>query len=112
MPSLLLLRAWACCGGATWAYGVWPLSSAFSNPVPALPLLASPTPAEGEADERLLRELASNRELDQKISGLNCGGGAEDAHCAALKLAWGVLLSQYGAESAAGEGEKCRELGH
>ena len=31
------------------------------------------------------------------------GGSAEDQHWAVLKLAWGVLLSQYGPESAAGE---------
>ena len=61
------------------------------------------------ADERLLRELAGNRELNEKMSGLGSGGGGgiggEDAHCAILKLAWGVLLSQYGGESAAGEAE-------
>lgn len=55
--------------------------------------------AELEADERLLRELAASKELDTKLGG---GGGPEDAHGAVLKLAWGVLLSQYGPESAAG----------
>lgn len=82
--------------------------------VPApFPLSCSFTPGatEAEADERLLRELAANRELNEKMGGLGgsvvVGGGGglggEDAHCAALKLAWGVLLSQCGGESAAGE---------
>ncbi|KAL4457392.1 hypothetical protein ABPG75_012257 [Micractinium tetrahymenae] len=55
--------------------------------------------AELEADERLLRDLAGAAELDSKISG---GGAGDDAHGAVLKLAWGVLLSQYGPEHVAG----------
>lgn len=81
--------------------------------------------ADLEADERLLRELAASQELDAKLGGGGgangsalCGGasgahgGAEEPHGAVLRLAWGVLLSQYGPESAAGEWEshvcKCR----
>lgn len=33
------------------------------------------------------------------------GGAAEDQHWAVLKLAWGVLLSQYGPDTAAGKHE-------
>lgn len=55
--------------------------------------------ADVEVDERLLRELAASKELDAK---LGSGGSAEDAHGAALKLAWGVLLSQYGPDISAG----------
>ena len=39
------------------------------------------------------------------------GGAAEDQHWAVLKLAWGVLLSQYGPDTAAGKHESlwCHE---
>lgn len=57
--------------------------------------------AELEADERLLRDLAGAADVDSKISG---SGAGDDAHGGVLKLAWGVLLSQYGPEHAAGEG--------
>lgn len=55
--------------------------------------------ADEEADERALRELASSQELDQKIGG--GGGTTDEPHGAVLKLAWGVLLSQYGTEQQA-----------
>lgn len=55
--------------------------------------------AELEADERLLRDLAGCADVDSKISG---SGAGEDAHGSVLKLAWGVLLSQYGPEHVAG----------
>ena len=57
-------------------------------------------PADAEADERALRELAGAQDLGQKIGG---GGTLDDPHWAVLKLGWGVLLSQYGAEHAARE---------
>ncbi|KAL4441042.1 hypothetical protein ABPG77_010473 [Micractinium sp. CCAP 211/92] len=55
--------------------------------------------AELEADERLLRDLAGSADVDSKIGG---SGAGEDAHGSVLKLAWGVLLSQYGPEHVAG----------
>lgn len=42
--------------------------------------------------------LARDTALGAKI----CGLDASDPHCAALKLAWGVLLAQFGPESAQG----------
>ena len=56
--------------------------------------------ADAEADEHALRSVAASPELDAKLG----GSAADDPHGAVLKLAWGVLLSQYGPESAAGRG--------
>ena len=60
-------------------------------------------PADAEADERQLRELAACAELDGKLG----GGAGDDPYAAVLKLAWGVLLSQYGPEHAAGGWGAC-----
>lgn len=60
--------------------------------------------ADADADAQQLRELAASRELDQKIgqgAGGASAGAAEDPHGAVLRLAWGVLLSLHGPESAA-----------
>eukprot|EP00887_Chlorella_sp_A99_P002898 scaffold6.g2898.t1 len=66
--------------------------------LPLLPLDASEG-GEREADEAGLRALAGSRDADARL-------GAEDdvPHCRLLRLAWGVLLSQWGPEAAAERG--------